>query len=124
LKNALGTVDGLRCYDYEVANPAFPSAVVRMPDSIDTSIVFGDGANYVIRVTLFISYGDDRGADVQLEDFLAESGSGSIVAAILGDQTLGGSCMSSDLNPVTNFGYATVAGAVVMTCDIPVEVYT
>ncbi len=126
LKNVLDAVAGLNVYDYQLDAPNLPAAIVRMPATIDPRAVFGgDNWTYQIPVMLLISMIGDRSADQQLEDFLQQSGTGSVVAALSADPTLGGVCMSADVVEVTNFGYLTVRdGQEVMSCDLLVEVYT
>lgn len=122
IKQALDLVDGLRTYDYQADEPVLPAAVVRMPDQIDPHAVLGIGADYTIAVTVMVSLSSDRGGDQQLEDLLALSGSGSIVAAIDNDPTLGGACDSADVTSVTNFGYGVIGTVQVMRCDVMISV--
>ena len=124
LKNVLDTVEGLRCFDYQVDLPVPPSAVVMMPSEIDPGAVLGNGTDYMIGVRLFISRASDRGADEQLEGFLEEMGSGSIIAAIANDPTLDGACMSCDITVLDNIGYGYVGEIPVMTVDVNVQVFT
>jgi hypothetical protein len=124
LKNVLGTVSGLRTYDFEADDPTPPCAVVLLPERIDVQAVLGPGWTYTIPVRLFISRGDDRKSDDQLEAFLDEEGDGSIVAAIDADPTLGGACSSAVVLEVTNIDYPVVAGVQMLACDLMVEVLT
>lgn len=122
---ALDTVDGLHVYDYEKDLPVLPAAVVRMPNRIDPRAVLGGGSwDYSINVLLLISRGSDRGADAQLEAFLAQTGSGSIVVALRVDATLGGVCASADIAEVTEFGYVILGTESAMSCSLVVEVMT
>jgi hypothetical protein len=125
LKTALETIAGLNVYDYELELPNFPAAVVRMPEEIDPRAVLGGGNwTYTIPVMLLIARNSDRSADAQLEVFLDQTGSGSVVAALRVDPSLGGACMSADVAVVNNFGFLTFETVNVMSCTLAVEVMT
>jgi hypothetical protein len=125
LKTALAGIDGLDAYDYEPMMFPRNAAVVRMPDTIDLRTTFGGGEwEYVISVTVFVGLGDTRAADDQLEAYLAQTGSDSIIAALLVDPTLGGACASLDPMRATNFGYRVVGTDSYLSCDIELSVMT
>jgi hypothetical protein len=123
--NALATVPGLRTYDYEDDMPAPPAAVVRMPLGPQNPRAYlGGGWDYEVTIDLLVSRSDDRGGDGTLEAFLAESGSGSVVAALRTDSTLGGACQSADVVDIGPVNIIPVGSLPTYSCSIVLEVLT
>jgi hypothetical protein len=92
LKTNLATITGLRAYDTVPGDLAVPAAVVE-PDepviSYDSTFARGSDELY-FSVLVLVQIGTVRGAQDNLDAYLAGSGSGSIKAAVESDERLGG----------------------------------
>lgn len=88
----LGTVTGLRVYDYAADGAAPPAAIVALPDTVDYDTVAGRGADrVVIPVTILVGRVSDRAARDQLAQYISGTGALSIKTAIEGGTSdLGG----------------------------------
>lgn len=80
---ALGTISGLRVYDYPPKSAQPPFAFVNMPEAIDYDLTMGRGHDRMtVEVWLGIGSQVDRVARDTLSDYAAGSGSSSVKAAI------------------------------------------
>ena len=102
----LETITGLRAYSEWPDQFSPPGAIViPAPTFIsDSSFDGGFDATFDILVLISRSGGDAR-SQVSLLGYFADTGSGSVRAAILGDPTLGGTCDA--VIPGEVFGYGT-----------------
>jgi hypothetical protein len=89
LKDALGTIDGLRVSETILSSPTPPMAMVGSP-TVTYDEAFGGSATYSFPVVLIVSRADDKRGQERLDTYLEPSGSASIPAAIHSDPTLGG----------------------------------
>lgn len=104
LGTALGTISGLRVFDYatDTANP--PAAVVGIPIELDYDFTKGRGTDRVVYpVTVIVGQVSARSARDALGAYLAGTGSSSVKAAV--DGNLGGTAhtvrvMSARVEPV------------------------
>jgi hypothetical protein len=98
----LSTIPDIQVSASRLSSPTLPSAVVFAgPTEFDKA--FGRGLDtlvFIVRVA--VSGATDTGAVVNLDPYLAGSGSRSIKAAIESDKTLGGAC--SDLRVIGHEG--------------------
>lgn len=85
----LGTVTGLRVYDYAADAAAPPAAIVSLPETVEYDSVMGRGADrVVIPITVLVGKVSDRAARDVIGQYVSGEGSKSIKAAVDGD--LGG----------------------------------
>lgn len=90
----LGTITGLRVYDYlePIASP--PAAIVGMPLEVDYDFTKGRGSDRVtIPVTVIVGKASDRAARDALSAYIAGSGANSIKAVL--DGNLGGAVQTA-----------------------------
>jgi len=103
----LATISGLHAYSEWPDQLNVPAAIV-IPASptfiLDATFDGGMDAEFDI-VVLTTRTGGDARSQVALLSYFASDGEHSIRAAILGDETLDGSC--SDVIPLQVFGYGT-----------------
>jgi hypothetical protein len=86
----LSTIPGLQSSARILSNPSLPTAYV-LPGETNFHQTFGDGpSDYNLIVELQVGTYSDIGAQMKLDEFLAETGEASIKAAIETDPTLGG----------------------------------
>lgn len=83
---ALGTISGLRVYDFATDSASPPAAVVGMPTEVDYDFTKGRGSDrVVIPVTVLVGKVSDRTARDALSQYIAGSGAKSIKAALDGN---------------------------------------
>ena len=123
LATALGTVTGLRTYNYqpEQLNPpiAYPAL-----NSINYHRAM-QGGDVVMDWTVFVIVGRwlDRTAHTALDDYLSYSGSKSVRAAIEGDTTLGGVCQTLIVRSGADITSLDAGGAQFLVIQMQVEVH-
>jgi hypothetical protein len=88
LKDRLATIAGLEPYATMPASPRTPSAAV-IPRSREMLTMDGS-YRYRFAIWLYVNPSDLTRAQAAFDEYLTETGSKSIEAAIEGDQTLGG----------------------------------
>ena len=89
----LGTITGLRVYDYAADAASPPAAIVALPETVEYDTVAGRGADrVVIPVTVLVGKVSDRTARDQLAQYVSGTGAASVKTAIEGgtDANLGG----------------------------------
>jgi hypothetical protein len=124
LKNRLGTISGLRVYDYqpdEVRPPvAFPTIT-----AVEYHSAFGNG-ECVYRATIQTICGrvSDRAAQTLLDGFASNDGASSIRGVIEGDPTLGGIVDTLSVQRSGSINYVKANEADFLTFDIEVIVYS
>lgn len=80
---ALGTITGLRVFDFPPKSAQPPWALVRMPESIDYDLTMGRGSDRMtIEVVVGVADGVDRVVRDAIAAYAAGSGSSSVKAAI------------------------------------------
>lgn len=90
LKTRLATISGLNTYDLVQGGITSPAGVVSRRRTTYDATFAGDHHDMLFVVTVYVQATSIRSAQDQMDGYLATSGSGSIVAAIEGDKTLGG----------------------------------
>lgn len=82
---ALGTIDGLRVFDFPPASAQPPFAFVDMPESVDFDLTMGRGADRAtVSVVVGVAAVVDRAARDAIAQYAAGSGPLSIRAALSG----------------------------------------
>lgn len=123
LATALGTVTGLRTYNYqpEQLNPPIAYPVL---NSINYHRAM-QGGDVVMDWTVSIIVGryTDRTAVALLDDFLSFSGSKSIRAAIEADRTLGGVCQTLIVGSAADISSLSSADAEFLQIQFSVQVH-
>lgn len=123
LATALGTVTGLRTYNYqpEQLNPPIAYPVL---NSINYHRAM-QGGDVVMDWTVSIIVGRyiDRTAVALLDDFLSFSGSKSIRAAIEADRTLGGVCQTLIVGSAADISSLSSADAEFLQIQFSVQVH-
>ncbi len=125
--STLAEVNGLRAVD-DIGALKPPCAFVGLPDEIDLLTSFGGGWTYQFPVVLFATRVSERAAVAQLEAWMAETGSGSVVAALHANPTLDGACSSLACKTATDFGETALGEGdrrvSCLTAKLSVEVFT
>ena len=91
LAAALGSIEGLRVYDYEPDGVhEFPAAIVRLESREPVEMLGGGAVRGSMRVEALVPATDARQADAMLSAFIEPQGARSIEAAATADRTWGG----------------------------------
>ena len=91
LKNRLATINGVRAYAYEPPNPQPPAMYVGGPMSGTTYDTDFDGDTlWALIIGIFVTPADLTRAQSAIDAYLDPRSSSSIRAAVMADQTLGG----------------------------------
>jgi len=122
----LSTLTGCQVSAYMETAPTLPCIHV-FPDSadgVDYHQAMRNGQVTWVLAVQGITTGADRGAQQQMDKWLAPSGAGSVFAALESDPTLGGAAM--DVTVTGNSGYQPYTnpstGSTVVACTWRVEV--
>lgn len=108
----LGTITGLRVYDFPPKSAQPPFAFVDMPDSIDYDCTYQRGADRM-KLNVIVAVADvvDRMARDQIAAYAAGTGAGSVKAALDGQVGVTARVTSCEFRPVTVAG-TTYFGAI------------
>ena len=118
LAAALGSVEGLRVYDYEPDGVhEFPAAIVRLESREPVETLGGGAVRGSMRVEALAPAADARQADDALGAFLEPQGAWSIEAAVTADRTWGGTVDDGRLVRVDNIGRRKVGGVQCLGAD-------
>ena len=118
LAAALGSIEGLRVYDYEPDGVhEFPAAIVRLESREPVETLGGGAVRGSMRVEVLAPIADARQADEMLGAFLEPQGARSIEAAVTADRTWGGTADDARLVRVDNIGRRKVAGVECLGAD-------
>lgn len=118
----LGTIAGLRVYDYPPDSVAAPAAVVGYPDTVTYDETMARGTDScVIPVTVLVTSGSDRAARDALSPYLSGTGAQSIKAAV--DGSLGGLVKDARVARADIPAGVIVAGITYDAAEFSVEVY-
>lgn len=80
---ALGTIPGLRVFDFPPASAQPPFAFVNLPETVDYDLTFGRGFDRMtLQVFLGVSATVDRGSRDLLVAYVSGTGASSVKAAI------------------------------------------
>lgn len=109
LETRLATVSGLRCYEYVPDKPEVPAAIVgpQPGEFVDFQRAFSKGLVEVrLKVMVLVARPSERAAQVALDGYIS-AGTGktsSVIDAIAGDRTLGGTVTDSVVTVATDYG--------------------
>jgi hypothetical protein len=125
LAEALRTIPSLRVYELLPDNPNPPGVAISL-DRVVYDSVFARGCDeYEFTIHLFVARGDDRTAQVRIEDYIAGNGPSSIKAAIETDPTLGGVAQTVRVSEARNLGTQDRAdGTSLMLVDFTVTIHS
>lgn len=103
-----------------------PCAIV-MPQTGSWREALGGSPSFVFEATLLVAPWADRGlerAQALLDEYLDDTGSQSVHAALRGDRTLGGTAHTCDLAGFTEYGpLEMVNGIAYLGCKLEVHVW-
>jgi hypothetical protein len=123
LKTNLATIVGLRTTDIvpDVLNP--PVAIV-MPQGITYDEAFRRGlATYTFTVMVIVGRASERSAQTTLDQYVAQTGSTSVKAAIEVDKTLGGKAFDTRVTNMRSYGSTTQGDVLYLAAEFTVLVY-
>lgn len=123
LKQAIGTIPGLRVYDYQPDQLNPPVAIVGLTQVTYHRAFQGGDAVHQYLVTVVVSRPSERSGQTQLDGFASYSGASSIRAAVEADPTLGGVVQAAVVERVDNVQYVTIADNTYLTVDFVVTVH-
>jgi hypothetical protein len=125
LAEALRTIPSLRVYELLPDNPNPPGVAISL-DRVVYDSVFARGCDeYEFTIHLFVTRGDDRTAQVRIEDYIAGNGPTSIKAVIEADPTLGGVAQTVRVSEARNLGTQDRAdGTSLMLVDFTVTIHS
>ncbi len=104
LKTRLETVSGLVPYD-RIPKTIQPPCAIVWPTGARYEWVMGSSlkARYQFNILILVQDTESNSAQTRLDDYLSPSGSSSIVAGLLGDDTLGGVSEFVDVDGFTDY---------------------
>lgn len=125
LATRCATISGLASTGTAPANLVPPYALV-LPGSpfIEFDENFGgDFDQYHFTVRVVVGKVDEQGAQLNLDAYLAASGSSSVRAAIKADRTLGGKATDLRVQSVSNYGVFVINEASYLGAEFSVQVF-
>jgi hypothetical protein len=124
LKTRLATISGLYIHDTAPGAVNQTPAAVILPMRGDYGRHFGSGATHYFRVGLLAAIGQGwEKAQDQLDDFLSDTGTKSIRAAIEADPGLGGAGEGATVLSYGSYDIHEYGGSEYMGVDIEVQVW-
>lgn len=103
-----------------------PPALVTTPgegEFFDYKTSFDGAPVLPMLVMALVGRGQDKASRTTLCEFIAQTGSRSVFAAVESDPTLGGVVSSAAVLNATNFGSISFGGPEYLTCTFTVEIY-
>lgn len=123
LKANLATITGLRTYDHVPDTFAVPCAVV-MFNSVDFANAFRQGnPRYSFLVTLIVGRASERAAQIALGEYLSDSGTKSVRAAIESDPRLNSKAQDLIVQRASNMRMVQQGDASYLAVDFDVLVH-
>lgn len=123
LRTSLATVPGLRVADHLPEQIAPPLAVIQLESVQYHRAMQGGSSEWQFLVALIAGRMGDRAAQVQLDGWIAYSGTTSIRAAIESDPTLGGTCQTLIVNEMVSVRPLSLGDASYLSCEFSVTVH-
>ena len=99
----------------------FPCVLI-MPGETTYRVTFGGESDYLFRIIVLLTSQDQPSALSNILDYLEESGTDSIKAAIEGDPTLGGVADDSTITRNLGLGATTWAGHTYLSTEFELKV--
>lgn len=121
LKTRLETITGLQVYDYRPGTISPPTAIVAR-QSTQYDVTFDGADDHTMGVQVYVAFSNDRAAEDNLDAYLNESGTTSVVAAIHADSTLGGVVDFCRVSQVVDNGLVTIGGVDYLGATFTVEI--
>jgi len=123
LATKLGTISGLRSYNYQPDNPNFPCAIPTLND-VQYHGAMGAGlVTYTFTISVIIGRVSERTSEAKLNDYGAYSGASSIRQVLEADPTLGGVVDSTIVTGASNITSISLNDADYLMLDFSVIVY-
>lgn len=122
IKARLETVRNLTAYAIEPGTPYCPAAW-SVPVRVDYHADFDGDCTYTMGLTVAVLMSDIGQAQTALDDYLAPTGSKSIVALLEADPTLGGVVDNTTVVAMTAYGAREMGGKSVLTASFEVRIY-
>lgn len=117
----LGTIVGLRVFDFPPDNVHPPTAVVGMPETMEFDSTMARGADRtVIPVAILVGKVSDRASRDELAAYVSGTGAKSVKAAV--DGNLGGAAQTARVT-TARIEVVTVAGVDYLGARFDVEVF-
>jgi len=123
LSAALGTVPGLRVADHLPEQIAPPMGIIQLQSVYYHRAMQGGLSEWSFLIALVAGRMGDRAAQIQLDSWIAYSGTSSIRAAIEADPTLGGKCASLIVTDMVNVRPLSLGDASYLSCEFNVTVH-
>jgi len=124
LATNLGTISGLRTYDFVPDNPNIPFGVAEY-QSTDFDTTFGRGLDTLsFTITVVVGRVSDRVGQAKLDGFASSSGTLSVKSAIESDKTLGGLISDCRVTGLTSYGQVTIGETTYLAAEFAVTVYS
>lgn len=112
----------LRAYDYVPDQPTSPAAFI-YPNAFPYHQTYEGAVSAEFVVRLLIASNEAKGGQAALDAFIAPSGSGSAVAAIESDATLGGLASSVEVTNLRNYGVVMIGDTRYFSAELVVSVF-
>lgn len=122
LSGALGTILGLRVYDFPSDRVEPPAAVLSLPETPYDVTFGGRSDEWTFPLWILVAKADDKASYGEMVDYLEADGPKSIRAVIEADRTLGGACDTVAVIRARPL-FATVAGTEFLAVEFTLEVY-
>lgn len=122
LSGALGTILGLRVYDFPSDRVEPPAAVLSLPETPYDVTLGGRSDEWTFPLWILVAKADDKASYGEMVDYLEADGPKSIRAVIEADRTLGGACDTVAVIRARPL-FATVAGTEFLAVEFTLEVY-
>lgn len=122
LKARLATVRNLTAYAIEPGTPFCPAAWT-LPIRINYHASYDGDLTFTVGVTVAVQLGDLGQAQTALDDYLAPSGTKSVVAALETPPSGGDALDSVRVVAMTSYATREMGGKSVLTAGLEVEVY-
>lgn len=123
LAGALTDALGIQAYDY-VPDSIHGTGAYVYPDAFAYHADFDNDTNPDFIVRLLVSSVATRGGQQELDTLISTSGTGSVIAAIEADDTLGGVISSCKVAALRNYGVLTLPDGVrYFSAELVIEVF-
>lgn len=124
LADSLGTIEGLRVFDYMPESAEPPCAVVGFPETLEFDKAFARGLDEYpsIPIYLFVGRADARASQEKLGAYCAGAGALSIKEAVESDKTLGNVCDTATVVRVRGFRLYPMGATEFLGCVFDVRV--
>ena len=122
IKDRLSTVRNLTAYAIEPGTPFCPAAW-SIPVRVDYHSTFDGDMTYTMGISVAVLLTDLGAAQTALDDYLAPSGTKSIVALLEADPSLGGVVDDTTVMAMTAYGAREMGGKSVLVASFEVRIY-